>query len=353
MTKRTCKSGKTKGTAVKIYKNNINDSKPFITKDSSVIRSILDLSNAKVKNQSLAEAVISGGKSTMAHQHRETEEIYYFTQGKGIMIFDFKHRFPVKKGDGVLIPPGTTHKLINTGKDDMKILCMCAPPYSHEDTHIMEKAYKLVIFDFDGTLVDSATGIWHTANEMAKKYKMKSFKRDFIIRQVGTGLDNFISDVFPGQVKQYGMKEVMKIYRGIYDMKYKDGLRIYRNVKQTLKYLYARGVLLAIASNKLKKYVDNINAELGINDYFDITLGSEDVLRRKPDPFVVRHLMKKYSVRKKDVLFVGDSQYDVETAKNAGVDCAYLTYGYADKKIIRKLKPEFYLDDFGSLTDMI
>ena len=52
--------------------------------------------------------------------------------------------------------------------------------------------------------------------------------------------------------------------------------------------------MLAIASNKLKKYVDDINKELGIDDYFDITLGREDVERRKPDPFVVRHLMKKY-----------------------------------------------------------
>ena len=338
---------------MKIYKNNLNDSKPFITKDSSIIRSILDSTNAKVKNSSLAEAVVPEGKATMAHQHRETEEIYYFTQGRGTMIFNMKERFPVKKGDGVLIPPGTTHKVINKGKEDLKILCVCAPPYSHNDTFIMEKAYKLVIFDFDGTLVDSATGIWHTANEMAKIYNMKPLKRDLKIKAVGTGLDSFLTDLFPGQVKGFGMKKVMGIYRAIYDVKYKDGLRIYRNVKQTLKYLYARGVMLAIASNKLKKYVDDINKELGIHDYFDITLGSEDVLRRKPDPFVVRHLMKKYSLRKKDVLFVGDSQYDVETAKNAGVDCAYLEYGYADKKIIKKLKPEFYLDDFGALREII
>lgn len=338
---------------MKIYKNNINNSKSFITKDSSAIRSILDLSNAKVKNQSLAEATVFKGKSTIAHQHRGTEEIYYFTQGKGVMIFDAKEKFAVKKGDGVLIPPGTTHKLINTGKEDLKILCMCAPPYSNEDTFIMEKVYKLVIFDFDGTLVDSATGIWRTANEMARIYNMKAFKREFVVQAVGTGLESFLADLFPKQVKELGIKEVVRVYRAIYDVRYKDGLKIFKNVKRTLKYLYAKGVMLAIASNKLKKYVDNINKELGIADYFDLTMGSADVLRKKPDPFVVYHMMKKYKVTKKDVLFVGDSQYDVKTAKNAGVDCAYLEYGYADKKTIKELKPEFYLSDFGALMDMI
>ena len=193
---------------MKIYKNNLNDSKPFITKDSSIIRSILDSTNAKVANSSLAEAVVPAGKATMAHQHRGTEELYYFTQGRGTMIFNMKERFPVKKGDGVLIPPGTTHKVINKGREDLKILCVCAPPYSHDDTFIMEKAYKLVIFDFDGTLVDSATGIWHTANDMAKKYGKKAYKREFIVQAVGTGLDNFLADLFPEQVKKLGMKEV-------------------------------------------------------------------------------------------------------------------------------------------------
>jgi len=338
---------------VKININNLNEARPFITKDSSIIRSILDLTNAKVKNLSLAEAVIVKGKATMTHKHMKSEEIYYFTQGKGIMIFNGKEKISVKTGDGVLIPPGTSHKLINTGKIDIKILCVCAPPYSHEDTIVSENKYKLIIFDFDGTLVDSATGIWHTANEMAKKYKMKAFERKLIVQAVGTGLDNFLADLFPKQVKQIGIKALIKIYRAIYDVKYKKGLKIYKNVKQTLKNLHDKGVVLAIASNKLKRYVENINKELGIDKYFDITLGSDDVLRRKPDPFVVFYLMKKYQLDKSEVLFVGDSQYDVETANNAGVDCVYLEYGYADKKIIKKLKPKYSLSDFGTLREMM
>ncbi len=217
----------------------------------------------------------------------------------------------------------------------------------------MKKFYKLVIFDFDGTLVDSADGIWHTANEMAKKYNLKIFKREFIEKALGTGMDNFFNDIFPEQVKQLGLKEVARINLAIYDMMYKEGLKIYPNVKRTLKHLHSRGIKLAIASNKLKKYVTLISKELGIKEYFDIILGGEDVKRRKPDPFVVYYLMKKYVLKKEDVLFVGDSQYDVETAKNAGVDCVFLKYGYADRAIVKKLKPEFQFKDFGDIKDII
>jgi mannose-6-phosphate isomerase-like protein (cupin superfamily) len=70
---------------MKIYKQNINTAKPFVTKDSSVIRTVLDLTNADVKKVSLAEASLKSGKSTIEHLHNKTEEIYYFTSGSGVM----------------------------------------------------------------------------------------------------------------------------------------------------------------------------------------------------------------------------------------------------------------------------
>jgi phosphoglycolate phosphatase len=337
---------------LKIYKNAINAQKPFVTKDGSIIRSIMDSTNGDVKNVSLAEASLAPGLETLEHTHKKSEEIYYFTQGSGIMLLA-KKKIPVKSGDAVLIPTGTPHKIFNTGKKTIKLLCACAPPYSHYDTFTLENRYKLLVFDFDGTLVDSATGIWKTANEMADKFGMKHFKREHVISVVGTGLDSFVKDLFPVQVKKMGVKELIRIYRKSYDVNYKAGLKIFRNVKKTLAFLYARGLSLVIVSNKLKKYVDDIIKEVGISDYFDMTLGSEDVLRMKPDPYSVYYLMKKYRVKKRDVLFIGDSEYDAQTAANAGVDCVYLTYGYANRKIIDKLKPAYSFDDFGKISDIV
>jgi phosphoglycolate phosphatase len=312
----------------------------------------MDSTNADVQNVTLAEASLAPGMQTLEHTHRKSEEIYHFTQGKGTMLLA-KKKIPVKSGDAVLIPPGTPHKIFNRGKKTMKLLCACAPAYSHDDTFTLENRYRLLIFDFDGTLVDSATGIWKTANEMADIFGMKHFKREEVVSVVGTGLDSFVKDLFPEQVKKHGVKELIKIYRKSYDVNYKAGLKIFRNVKKTLAFLYARGLTLVIVSNKLKKYVDEIIKEVGISDYFDMTMGSEDVLRMKPDPYAVYYLMKKYKVKKRDVLFIGDSEYDVETAVNAGVDCVYLTYGYANRKIIKRLKPAYTFDDFGKISDIV
>ena len=104
---------------------------PFTTKDGSTIRSLLDLSNAPVLNQSLAEATLPTGKATERHYHAASEEFYYILEGSGKMEIDGQER-EVTVGDAILIPPGAWHQI--TAGDAMRFLCCCAPPYSHEDT---------------------------------------------------------------------------------------------------------------------------------------------------------------------------------------------------------------------------
>jgi len=114
---------------------NLNDGLPFITKDGSRIRSILDASNSPVRNQSLAEATLPPGTSTTKHRHLKSEEIYYILSGHGLMTVGGETQ-EVMPHDAVLTPPGTPHELANTGGDPLVFLCCCAPPYSHHDTVI-------------------------------------------------------------------------------------------------------------------------------------------------------------------------------------------------------------------------
>ena len=117
---------------------NIKDVEPFITVDSSEIREILAHRNSPIKNQSLAEARIKPGKSTMRHHHKKTEEVYYIMQGTARMELGDK-KFDVEPGDAIAILPGTPHKISNTGKEDLVLLCCCAPAYEHSDTVLLEK----------------------------------------------------------------------------------------------------------------------------------------------------------------------------------------------------------------------
>ncbi len=112
---------------------NRRDSAPFVTKDGSEIRSILDRTNSTASNQSLAEATLPPGAATAPHRHPATEEIYYVLRGAGRMTVGMEQR-GVGPGDGILIPPGARHTMENIGAEPLVFLCCCAPPYAHEDT---------------------------------------------------------------------------------------------------------------------------------------------------------------------------------------------------------------------------
>jgi mannose-6-phosphate isomerase-like protein (cupin superfamily) len=105
---------------------------PFTTKDGSTIRSLLDLSNAPVANQSLAEATVPAGAATQRHYHRLSEEFYFILEGTGRMEVDGEVR-EVSPGDAILIPPGAWHQI--TAESPLRFLCCCAPPYAHGDTY--------------------------------------------------------------------------------------------------------------------------------------------------------------------------------------------------------------------------
>jgi mannose-6-phosphate isomerase-like protein (cupin superfamily) len=116
---------------------NLNELAAFTTKDGSEIRELLAYRNSIIRNQSLAEARVPVGGSTLEHYHMQTEEIYYITAGTGRMRIEKEIR-DVKPGDAIAIPPGQKHKIWNTGKDTLRLLCCCAPAYEHSDTIITE-----------------------------------------------------------------------------------------------------------------------------------------------------------------------------------------------------------------------
>jgi mannose-6-phosphate isomerase-like protein (cupin superfamily) len=112
----------------------------FTTKDGSEIREIAGPGrpdSAGAVQQSLAEAMLPPGAATTAHYHRRLEELYYVTEGEALLRLDGEDR-RLQAGDCAVIPPGTEHKVWNTGSTPLRILCCCAPAYSHEDTFLTE-----------------------------------------------------------------------------------------------------------------------------------------------------------------------------------------------------------------------
>ncbi len=109
----------------------------YVTLDGSQIRELMHPRAHQNHAQSLAEATVPPGGKTRLHRHRQTEELYHFTRGRGRMTLG-DETFAVKAGDTVYIPPGTPHQLDNTGNIALKLLCCCSPAYSDDDTQLLE-----------------------------------------------------------------------------------------------------------------------------------------------------------------------------------------------------------------------
>jgi len=109
---------------------------PYETKDGSLIRELMHPEVHGNSNQSLAEATVPVGSRTFLHRHHKSEEIYYITQGTGLMTLD-KDTFIVRPGDTICIQQGTSHRIKTTGDVPLKVLCCSAPPYSHDDTELL------------------------------------------------------------------------------------------------------------------------------------------------------------------------------------------------------------------------
>ena len=117
-------------------KSEYNKIQPYSTKDGSQIKELMHPKVHGNKRQSLAEAYIPIGSTTLLHKHKTSEELYHIKSGRGLMTLG-DEQFVVTKGDTIYIPPGTPHRIQNTGRGALKILCCCSPPYSHNDTKLL------------------------------------------------------------------------------------------------------------------------------------------------------------------------------------------------------------------------
>ncbi|KJU82355.1 cupin [Candidatus Magnetobacterium bavaricum] len=117
-------------------KTRYKDIAPYVTKDGSEIRELLHPLHHGDMGVSVAEAVVHAGCLTALHRHIVTEEVYHVTAGRAIMTLG-SERLLIEAGDTIYISPGTIHNLENTQDTPLKILCLCHPPYSHDDTELV------------------------------------------------------------------------------------------------------------------------------------------------------------------------------------------------------------------------
>ncbi|AZS51419.1 phosphoglycolate phosphatase [Entomomonas moraniae] len=212
---------------------------------------------------------------------------------------------------------------------------------------------KLVMFDLDGTLVDSAPDIAIAVNKTLRELGLPVVSEDKVRLWVGNGAEMLIRRALTDgddnkPLDQSLWAKAYKLSLGYYpyhhDIKY-----LYHGVKTFLEAMQKQSVKMAIVTNKPVQFVEPLLKELGIGHYFDWFIGGDSLPQKKPAPEPLLYVLDQAGVKREEVLFVGDSRSDVRAAKAANIPCAALTYGYNHGEPIANENPTWVIDDLNDL----
>ncbi len=199
---------------------------------------------------------------------------------------------------------------------------------------------KVVIFDLDGTLVDTISGLTEAINLVLSKRGYPIHDDAAVMSFVGNGISKFVERALPEDADQSAVHEdcyaqMMATYAVTYD----HDLRLYEGVAALLDELVAKDVLMAIYTNKNYRMAQGIGEGfLGRWQFVQIIGESED-RPKKPDPSGIFEIMAQCGLEKDEVLYVGDSEVDIETARLASVKCLSALWGFRTEAYLDEFKP--------------
>jgi phosphoglycolate phosphatase len=188
-------------------------------------------------------------------------------------------------------------------------------------------SHPLVIFDLDGTLVDSAPDIAEAVNRTLTDWKLPNYDLAQITNWIGEGSRQLITYAMRAAGSDADIDAVMPGFLEHYGDTALDG-QAYPGVEDTLAALHAQGVRLAVCTNKPEQFVRPLLEARGLLHYFDGIVGGDTLPERKPAPEPLWHLATQFGVEVKDCLMVGDSESDAHAAHNAGMPLVLVRYGY-------------------------
>ncbi|WP_412555030.1 phosphoglycolate phosphatase [Shimia sp. MIT1388] len=186
---------------------------------------------------------------------------------------------------------------------------------------------QTVIFDLDGTLVDSAPDIRASVNKMLAEEGLPDLDLPTVISFIGNGLPVLVQRVMAHfQVAETEFPRLSARVLEIYNASTSEYTVTYDGVREVLDVLKKQGVRMGVCTNKPKEPAMHVLEGLDLSKYFDVVMGGDSFDKRKPDPLPLLETIGETPL--KDVLYVGDSEVDAETAKRAGVTFALFTEGY-------------------------
>lgn len=212
---------------------------------------------------------------------------------------------------------------------------------------------KLCIFDFDGTLFDSIEDVVLCFNQTLKKHNFDTLTYEEYIECLGGNIDEMTSLILKDKNSQENIELIKSTYEKIYTASNNEHTLPFPNINTLLKELQKEEILLAINSNRktnsIKYYVNKYFEDI---DFIKIE-GHNPKYPSKPNPIGVNKIIKKANVNLEDAIYIGDSSTDIETAKNAGIDCLLVKWGYGKKDAFDSNYPLDFVEDTTQLLEII
>jgi phosphoglycolate phosphatase len=209
---------------------------------------------------------------------------------------------------------------------------------------------RALIFDLDGTLIDSKLDLIHSVNAMLREMGRPELEAETISGYIGHGAPQLVARAMSGKATEEELKRALQFFLGYYEEHKMDNTRAYPGVAETLERL--KKLPLAVLTNKPQRISVRILGSLGLAEYFRAIYGGNSFESKKPDPYGARRILSEFGVAAEEAAIVGDSEVDVQTARNAGTLAAAVNYGFGVHD--RASYPaDFYLDRFADLTRLV
>ncbi|MBI4372532.1 MAG: HAD-IA family hydrolase [Candidatus Omnitrophica bacterium] len=216
---------------------------------------------------------------------------------------------------------------------------------------------KLLIYDLDGTLIDSRRDIANAVNWALKELGLKEIQMEKIISFVGRGVTDLMRNVLTETLGGEGsagathasplLRRSIKLYRGRYAEHLLDETQLFPSVRAVLEHF--KGRKQGVITNKPAGFSQEILLRLGVEAYFFRMIGGDQEFAKKPSPEPVFEMMKSAQVSSDETVLIGDSTIDIETARNAKVKVIAAAYGFENKAGLENLRPDFMVNDFSEL----
>jgi len=217
---------------------------------------------------------------------------------------------------------------------------------------IQPGSIELLIFDLDGTLIDSKQDLAHAVNAARRHMGLQPIQDELVYSYVGNGAPTLMRRVMGPEASEEEVKTALEYFMAYYKDHMLDCTTLYPGVREALDALHAAGMRMCVLTNKPVRFSELLVQGLGLGEHFFRVYGGNSFEQKKPDPEGVYKLLEEAGVGRERAMMVGDSDVDVRTARNAGIVACGVTYGF-QPETLDAAPPDIRVDDMRELLPML